>query len=123
MDAANAKKVVRRLIEDEFSAGFPFVRRIPNTFVWKSLAHIEALEAKERDARSALLAERSSGWVQTDINMEQYVERQKELVRHPAYECYIRTAAAPWKYADPSFLLQMLDSYQRASPSHVPDLS
>jgi hypothetical protein len=70
-----------------------------------------------------VLAERSSGWLQTDINMEQYAERQKELVRHPAYERYIRTAAMPWKFADPSFLRQMLENCQRVSPSHVPDFS
>src|SRR5437764_13076142 len=111
MDAANAKEIVRRLIEDEFSAGLPFIRRIPSTFAWKSLAHIDALPANEREVLFDVLSERSIGWVQTDINMEQYAERQKELVRHPAYERYTRTAAAPWKYADPSFLRQTLDIY------------
>jgi hypothetical protein len=123
MDAANAKGVIRRLIEDEFSAGFSFVRRLPSTFVWKALAHIDALDAHERVVLFDVLAERSIGWVQTDINREQYGERQKELVRHPAYERYIRTAAASWKYADPSFLRQTLDIYQHASPPHVPDFS
>jgi hypothetical protein len=123
MGAANAKPVIRRLIEDEFSAGFPFLRRIPSTFVWKSLAHIDALDPDERGVLFDVLAQRSMGWVQTNINMEQYALRQKELVRHPAYQRYISTAAAPWKYADPSFLRQTLDSYRRASPSSVPDFS
>jgi hypothetical protein len=123
MDAANAKEFVRRLIEGEFSAGFPFVRRIPSTFVWKSLAHIDTLDAEERHVLFDILAQRSIGWVQTDINMEEYVELQKELVRHPAYERYIRTAVVPWKYADPSFLRQTLDIYQHASPPHMPDFS
>jgi hypothetical protein len=50
MDAESAKKGMRRLIEDECSAGFPFVRRIPSTHVWKALAHIEAIDAQERHA-------------------------------------------------------------------------
>jgi hypothetical protein len=123
MDAANAKKGIRRLIEEESAAGFPFVRRIPSTYVWKSLAHIDALDATERDVLFNVLAERSSGWLQKDIHMEQYLERQKELVRHPAYQRYITTAAAPWKYADPSFLRQMLENYKSTSPSSVPDFS
>lgn len=123
MDAANAKQGIRRLIEEEWAAGFPFVRRVPSTHVWKSLAHLDTLDPNERDVLFDVLAERSSGWLQKDINMEQYVERQRELMRHPAYERYITTAAAPWKYADPSFLRQTLEGYKRASPSHVPDFS
>jgi len=123
MDAASAKEVVRRLIQGEFSAGYPFLRRLPSTFVWKSLAHIAALDANDRDVLFDLLAERSMGWLQTDVNMEEYALRQTELARHPAYERYLRTAAAPWRYADPSFLRQTLDIYQRAAPPHLPDFS
>src|SRR5436190_8172079 len=106
MDAASAKQAVRKLMGAEFSAGFPLLRRIPSIFVWKALAHIDALPAEERAILFEVLAERSSGWFQTDINREQDFERQKELARQPAYERYIRTAAASWKYADPSFLRQ-----------------
>lgn len=122
MDFANAKSFVRRLILEEFLAGFPFVRRIPSTFVWKSLAHLDALQEGERAALFDVLAERSSGWVQTEINSETY-ERQRELVRHPAYQRYVATAAAPWKYADPTFLRQTLDVYRRATPPSRPDFS
>src|SRR4051812_42885697 len=101
MDVASAKAGIRRLIEDEYSAGFPLLRRIPSTFIWKSLAHMDALGAEERDQLFDVLAERSCGWLQKAADVGPSVERHQELVRHPAYERYVRTAAAPWKYADP----------------------
>jgi hypothetical protein len=130
MDAAKAQQAVRKLIEAEFSAGFPLLRRIPSTFVWKVLAHIDGLRADERDILFEVLAERSSGWFQTDINMEQYAERQRELVRHPAYQsyCSAQTRVDPWKYADPSFLRGWLDGLRRSeasqsTPRPEPDFS
>jgi hypothetical protein len=119
MDANDAKRLVRGLIDEEVSAGFPFVRRVPSVMVWKTLVHVETLSPEERDVLFDILAERGCAWLQTDLDMERYVERQKELVRHPAYQhfCAARTQPWPWKYADPSFLRQMLDGWRQVKGS------
>ena len=66
----------------------------------------------------------------SDLDVERYVERQKELVRHPAFQRYgiERTHPSPWKYADPSFLRSVLDGERRFSatlptPLPAPDFS
>jgi len=125
MDAVHAKQFVRDLIEAEFSAGFPFVRRLPSVHVWKTLVYVENLRPDERDVLFDVLAERGSGALQTDLDMRRYVERQKELVAHHAYQrfCIEKMHPWPWKYADPSFLRQQLDGWRQSvarAPEPVP---
>jgi hypothetical protein len=132
MNPSSATTLVRQLLETEFASGFPFVRRFPSVEVWKSLVHLESLSPQDRDVLFGMLAERGSGWLAffdrqgkvEPTDFQRYYERQRELVAHPVYQRYVaeRTQPWPWKYADPSFLRQMLDAY-RSSGSPAPDFS
>jgi hypothetical protein len=117
MDVNQAKQFVRDLIDTEFSAGFPFVRRVPSIQVWQTLVHVESLGHEDRGVLFDVLAERGCGWLQTNLDLKRYAERQKELTAHPAYQrfCIERTRAAPWKYADPGFMRQQLDGWRQVA--------
>ena len=115
MNASVATQFVRKLMEAEFYAGFPFVRRMPSTDTWKILDYVELLTPEERHVLFDVLAERGSCWLQSEVDYE----RQKELVHHPAYQRYTCRVGQPWpwKYADPSFLRQMLDVHRQLAAS------
>ena len=127
MDANDAKLLVRSLIEEEVSAGFPVLRRIPNPNVWKALVYIEDLSRPERDGLFDVFAERGCAWLQTDLDLNQFFERGQELVRNPAYARFIQECgrAAPWKYADPCFMCDFLNvhrQYAASQPTPLPPL-
>jgi hypothetical protein len=113
MDATNPQQFVRHLIDAEFASGFAFARRIPSTETWQTLAYLDALDGGERDGLFDVLAERGSAGFGSAYSPE----RQQELVRRPAYQCYTsgRTQASAWKYADPSFLRSILDDYRHVA--------
>jgi hypothetical protein len=127
MNATDAKQAVRDLIEAEVASGFPFLRRIPSTNTWRALEHVETITREERDVLFDLLAERGCGWLQAGLDMTAYVERQRELVRHPVLARYLNGCGqAPcWKYADPRLLRSCLDLRRQAaasSPTPIPPL-
>jgi hypothetical protein len=124
MDAKEAKLLVRGLIEAELSTGFPVVRRIPSPSTWKALVYVESLSRDERDALFDVFAERGCAWLQTGLEMNQFAERHKELVRHPAYARFLNEygRAAPWKYADPSFMRDWLNIHRQYAASQATPL-
>ena len=60
MNPRDAKQLVRRLIEEEVSTGYDFVRRMPSTHVWQTLAYLDTLADNERDTLVDLWAERGT---------------------------------------------------------------
>jgi hypothetical protein len=122
MDAKNAKLVVRNLIDTEFSSGFPLLRRIPSPRVWSALVYVEELNQEDRDILFDVFAERGCCWLQSDLDMNQYVERQRELVGHPAYLRFVNNhpSALCWKYADVRFLRDCLNMRRQIPPSLAP---
>jgi hypothetical protein len=128
MNGSSAAQRLRDLIEAEFSSGFAFVRRIPSTGVWKSLAYIDALGPEDRNVLFAVLAERGSAGLDRDVPAQQIMARQQELVRQPAYLGYVegRMRTSPAKYADPRFLRQWLEGLRAVPAGHPappPDFS
>jgi len=121
MDAKDAKRLVRSLIEAEFSAGFSVLRRIPSPSIWKALVYVEGLNPGERDDLFDVFAERGCAWLQTGLDMQEFVERHKELVRSPAYARFLSEygRAAPWKYADPSFMRDLLNLLRQHAASQL----
>jgi hypothetical protein len=49
MNALDAKHLVRRLIDEEYVSKYAFVRRMPSTHVWQTLAYLDTLDDSERD--------------------------------------------------------------------------
>ena len=115
MNATDAKRLVRGLIDEEFSAEFPVLRRIPSPSTWKALSYLEGLNREERDALFDVFAERGCAWLRTDLDMNQFVERHKELVRAPAYARFLNEygRASPGKYADVGFLRDWLNLHRQ----------
>jgi hypothetical protein len=121
IDSMNPKSVIRDLLEAEFASDFRFVRRIPSTETWKTLACVDALDPGQRDTLFDVLAERTGCGFQPGADFE----RQRELVRHPVYQRFVaeRAQAYPWKYADPRYLRGVLDirrQYQATQAAPLP---
>ena len=97
MDTSDAKQLVRQLIDEESSSDYAFVRRIPSTDIWQTLAYLDSLDESERDTLFDLWAERGSAML-TSVDYE----RQMEIVGHPIYQrfCDGKTAASAWTYGD-----------------------
>jgi hypothetical protein len=110
MDASSAKRLVRGLIDAEFSSGYPLLRRIPSPRTWSALVYVENLGESDRDVLFDVLAERGCTWLRTDLDMTRYTEEQQALVRHPAYQRFVNEhpAAPCGKYADPRFMRECL---------------
>jgi hypothetical protein len=97
MNGLDAKHLVRRLVDEEFLSEYRFVRRMPSTEIWKTLAYLDTLDDSERDTLFDLWAERGSAML-TPVDYE----RQMELVRHPVYQRFTigKTQGNPWTYGD-----------------------
>jgi hypothetical protein len=123
MNALDAKQLIRRLIDEEFSSVYRFVRRIPSTHVWQTLAYLDTLDVKERGTLFDLWAERGSAML-TLVGYGQ----QSGFLQHPAYQRYTNAVCGPsaWTYADPSYVRSIIEAQAQIpadwGPAEPPDL-
>ena len=110
MNGITAKRFVHQLIDAEFTSDCDFVRRIPSTHTWRSLAYVDTLDADERDALFELFSERGGAALEPRDCDRDY-DRHTESTRHPAYQRFLEamTQHCTWTYADPSCVREILD--------------
>lgn len=110
-----AQQLVRGRIEEEFTSGYPTLRRIPSEHTWRHLVALDVLGPNDRANLFEILAERACLFLETEIDSAEWNRRYAESRKNPTLERYRNSTALhlPWKYADPRYMRKCLNECRR----------